>query len=148
MQDFDLKEWQPYIFILLGLGSILLSIFKKSDKTALKVTGHKAEGIIFALGYSSDNYSSSTQSSNVKDKVTIRFVTKDNQWITGDLKQDFAVFFSKQYKEGDAVDIYYDPLQPSNFFVDTKQSDAIARKFFTVIGFILCAVGIYQLLVY
>lgn len=146
MEDFNLKEFQPYIFILIGLGSMLIVLFKKSDKSTLKVNGEKAEGITYALGQKSNSYSSGNRSSNVKDKVTIRFLTKDQQWITGDLEQDFAAFFTNQYKEGQAVDVYYDPKQPSNFFVDTKQSEAKSRILFTVIGFMLMAVGVYQLL--
>ena len=45
MEDFTLKELQPYIFLLIGLGSVLLAIFKKSDKANLKETGQKAEGV-------------------------------------------------------------------------------------------------------
>jgi hypothetical protein len=145
MEDFNLKELQPYIFLLIGFASVLLAIFKKSDKATLKETGQKVQGIIYALGQSPDTTSSFTQNSNIKDIVTIRFVTLDKQWITGDLKQEFAVFFTKQYKEGDAVEVYYDPKQPSNFFVDTKQSEKTSRILFAGVGIILSAVGLYQL---
>ena len=141
-----MRELQPYIFLLIGLVSILLALFRKSDKATLKITGEKAEGIIYALGQNSDSYSSINRNSNVNDKVTIRFLTKDQQWITGDLKQDFAAFFTNQYKEGQAVEVYYDPKQPSNFFVDTKQSELKSRIIFAAIGFILMTVGIFQLL--
>jgi hypothetical protein len=145
MEDFNLKELQPYIFLLIGLASVLLAIFKKSDKATLKETGQKAQGIIYALGQRNNNTSSFMQNSNIKDKVTIRFLTLDKQWITGDLKQEFAVFFTKQYREGDAVEVYYDPKQPSNFFVDTKQSEKTSRILFAGVGIILSAVGLYQL---
>src|SRR5829696_6554147 len=102
MEDFNLKELQPYIFLLIGLGSVLLAIFKKSDKANLKETGQKTKGVIYALGQNANNTSLFTQNSTIKDKVTIRFLTLDKQWITGDLKQGFAAFFTKQYTEGDA----------------------------------------------
>ncbi|HZF64052.1 MAG TPA: DUF3592 domain-containing protein, partial [Chitinophagaceae bacterium] len=80
------------------------------------------------------------------DKVTIRFLTLDKQWITGDLKQEFAAFFTNQYKAGDAVEVYYDPKQPSHFFVDTKQSRRTARIIFACVGIVLFAAGLYQLM--
>jgi hypothetical protein len=146
MEDFNLKELQPYIFLIIGLGSLLLALFKKSDKANLKGTGQKAEGIIYALGQSSNSTRSFTRNSNIKDKVTIRFLTSDRQWITGDLKQEFAAFFTNQYKEGDAVEVYYDPKQPSHFFVETKQSERTARIIFAYVGIVLFATGLYQLM--
>jgi hypothetical protein len=146
MEDFNIKELQPYIFIIIGLGCVLLAIFKKSDKANLKQTGQKAEGIIYALGQNDNSTSTFTKNSNIKDKVTIRFLTLDKQWITGDLKQEFAAFFSNQYKEGDAVEVYYDSKQPSHFFVDTKQSERTSRIIFAGVGIVFSSIGFYQLL--
>ena len=146
MDDFSFKELQPYFFILIGLVSVLFAIFKKSDKSNLKNTGQKAEGIIYALEQNSNSYNSYTQNYNIKDKVTIRFLTLDKQWITGDLKQDFALFFTRQYKEGDTVDVFYDPKEPSNFFVETRQSEKTSRIILVAIGIVLGSVGLYQLI--
>jgi hypothetical protein len=146
MDDFTFKEIQPFIFLLIGLGSVLFAIFKKSNKANLKNTGQKAEGIIYALDQSSNSYNSNSQNLSIKDKVTVRFLTMDKQWITGDLEQEFAAFFTRQYKEGDTVDLYYDPEEPSNFFVDTRQSEKTSRIIFVAIGIVLGSVGLYQLL--
>lgn len=145
MEDFDLKVFQPYLFLLIGLGSVLLALFKKSSKAILKATGHKAEGIIYALDRC-PNQSSDTETSNIKDKVTVRFLTKDQKWITADIRQDFAAFYSKQYQLGETVEVYYDPKDPTSFIVDTKQSEVMARGGFVLIGAIFCVVGLYQLL--
>ena len=139
MEELNLRELQPYIFLLFGLASILFAVFSKSEKAKLKENGVKAEGIIYALGQS---FAGST---NVKNKVTIRFVTSDSQWITGDLDQDFATFFTGQYKEGDAIEVFYDAKDPSTFFVDTKQSEKISRMVFCIIGIALSGYGLYQL---
>ncbi|HEY0752010.1 MAG TPA: DUF3592 domain-containing protein [Chitinophagaceae bacterium] len=146
MEDFNIKELQPYIFILIGLGSTLLAIFKKSTTGNLKSTGQKTEGIVYALGQNLDTNTSYTQNFNIKNKVTVRFLTMDKQWITGDLKQEFAAFFTKQYKEGERVEVYYDPEKPTNFFVDTKQSEKAARIIVATVGIVLVSAGLYQLL--
>jgi hypothetical protein len=146
MEDFNLIELQPYLFLLIGLGGVLLAIFKKSGKANLKDTGEKAEGIIYALGQDSNDHSSFAQNSNIKDKVTIRFLTADKRWVTGDLKQEFAAFFTRQYKEAETVNVYYDPKEPSNFFVDSKQSEKPARIIFAAIGVVLVSLGLYELL--
>ncbi len=79
------------------------------------------------------------------NKVTVRFVTKEQEWITGEMKQEFAIFFTGQYKAGETVDVYYDPAKPSNFFIETGQSENKARLFIAAIGMIFCLIGLYQL---
>jgi hypothetical protein len=142
MPDFNFNELQPYLFVLIGVILLLTAVFR-STKSNLKNSGVKTEGIIYLLGYF--NNAGSGTPSNVKDKITVRFTTNKKEWITGDIEQKFAVFFTKQYKEGETVDIYYDPDNPSNFFVDTKQSETIGRLLFVVVGLAFCAIGIFQL---
>lgn len=140
MSDFDFSKLQPLIFTLLGVIVLLIAIFKRT-KSNLKTIGLRTEGIVYTLGCSNN----SDDSSNIKDKITVRFVTNKKEWITGNIKQDFAVYFTKQYKEGETVDVYYDPANPSNFYVDTKQSEITGRILFAIIGLIFCAIGLYQL---
>jgi len=45
-----------------------------------------------------------------------------------DLRQDFAIYFTNQYKVGDKVSVYYDIKNPENFLVDTKQSSEKANQ--------------------
>jgi len=146
MLDFDFDTLRPFIFILVGIVLVLIVVLKKSTKSNLKHTGLKTEGVVYALAARANNTSSINDSVNVKDKVTIRFVTQNKEWITGDIKQEFAAFFSGQYKEGQKVDVYYDPKNPSNFFVDTKQSEILSKIFFAVVGLTLILIGLYKLL--
>jgi hypothetical protein len=37
------------------------------------------------------------------DKVTVGFVTKSKEWVTADIEQAFATFFTGQYKPGEKV---------------------------------------------
>jgi hypothetical protein len=141
MEFFNVLELQPFLFLLIGLISILFSIFKKTKTADLKLTGEKTEGIIFELG----SRRSSSTNSNILDKVTVRFVTKSKKWVTADINQAFSTFFTGQYKLGEKIDVYYDPQDPSNFFVDTKQSEQMSSLIFGLIGMVLCIVGIYKL---
>ena len=145
MEDFNVTQLIPIILILIGTTCTLFGIFKKSKESALKANGKKAEGIIFSLEASRKN-DIDAHARNVQDIVTVRFVTESQEWITAEVKQDFAIFYTKQYKEGDTVQVYYDPKNPKSFYVDLKQSETLSRLFFSVGGLILIGVGLYKLL--
>ena len=142
MENINFQDLQPFIFIIAGLILIFLSVFKKSNNESLKTTGEKAEGIIFKLDR---NPTGSGEYSNVQDQVTIRFVTKDQRWITEPINQYFAVFYTKQYKEGQKVNVYYDPQDPLRFYIDSKQSVMIGRLVFASVGIVFSAIGFYQM---
>ena len=81
---------------------------------------------------------------NVNDKVIIRFVTRKQEWITGPIDQDFKIFFTGQYKDGDTVKVYYNPTLPSEFYVDTKQSELVTRIIGGLTGTCLTIIGLYM----
>jgi len=128
----------PYILIIAGLIGALLSIFKTTKNKILIQSGQKTEGIIF------DQRASSFDNNNTNDKVVVRFVTDKQEWITKEIDQDFAVFFTGQYKKGDRITIFYDRNNPNNFYVANKQSETIGRVFLFVVGVTIAAVGLYQ----
>jgi len=145
MEKFNIHDLRPFAFLLTGSIFILLAIFRRSKQAVLKTKGKKAEGIIFPL---ERNRSSNSDdfSPRVKEKVTIRFVTESQEWITAEIKQDFGIFYTKKYKEGDTVQVYYDPENPSSFFVDTNQLETSSRLLLAIAGLVCFALGIYQLL--
>ncbi len=96
----------PFVFFLTGITALLYALLKEDKIEKLKSTGEQCEGIIFQQSQK-NNYSS--DNSNYNDSVTVRFVTKKQEWITADMKQDFAIFYSGQYKDCDKVIVYYDP---------------------------------------
>ena len=120
MQNFDFRLLEPFLYLLIGLIAVLLPIIRRNQSISLKDTGEKVEGIVYDLGRYPYRFSDFENSVSVKDKVTIRFLTKKDEWITSDLKQPFTLFFTGQYKQGDKVEVYYDPINPTNFYVDNK----------------------------
>ncbi len=132
----------PYLSITYGLGSILYCLLTDTKYEKLKKTGLKAEGIIFDLDYDT-NPITSFNDSNIKDEVTVRFVTKDKEWITGKIKQPFALYITNQYKPGEKVIVYYDPNNPSDFFLDSKQSEFFGRLFVLITGILTLTLGLY-----
>lgn len=56
-------------------------------------------------------------------------------------KQGFEIL----YKQGQALDVYYDPENPVDFFVDTKQSEKVSKALLAIVGVAFCAVGFLQL---
>ena len=134
-------EYQPYIFIATGLLVLGFSVFSESGKSILKKTGVPVDGIIFEQDYSNNSGSTYT-----KDKISVRFVTQTLEWITGTIEQDFQTFYTGQYKNGETVKVYYDKDNPSNFYIDTKQSELIARIVIGLVGLLFSFIGIYGLL--
>ena len=141
------NEYQPYIFLLIGIALIVYSCFHKSTTGKLKETGIPVEGIIYEQSSGNDSSGMFGNSSNLKNKITVRFVTQDQDqlWITGVMNQDFAGFYTGQYKEGETVKVYYDKDNPTNFYVDTKQSETLGRIVFGLSGLAFIILGLYKL---
>lgn len=142
MLELYLKELLPFFPLAMGALCILAALFKKSPTASLRQTGLRTEGIIYAMS----TRALGSDTSYVMDKITVRFVTREGRWVTGDINQEFASFYTNQYKLGEKVEVFYDPQHPSSFFVKTKQSEERWRMLFLVIGLVFCAVGTIMLL--
>ena len=141
-------EYQPYIFVLLGLIALIFSVFWTTTNSKLKQTGISVDGIVFKQGFDDRfNQSFDNSSSYAKDKITIRFVTQTGEWITGVLRQDFGLFYTGQYKDGDTVKVYYEKSNPSDFYVDTKQSEFAGRLIVALVGLVFLIIGLYKLFI-
>jgi len=146
----DVKEfisslpWQTIIFCLFGVALIIISIFTSSSNKKFKESGITVDGIIFSLEENSNRRSSDNYSINVKDKITVRFLTVDNAWITEQFKTNFLIAYTGQYKEGESVKVTYDPQNPSNFIIASKQSEKIARLSIALIGLIFLVIGLFK----
>ena len=143
MQSLNLAHYQPYLLLLIGLIVMLFPLFYKSKTQTLEKTGERCEGIIFELGYS-NSFGSDINVSTTKDKITIRFVTNKKEWVTEDLHTDF-ISYTGQYKEGEKVVVIYNPENPSEFTIETKQSPLIVKLVFFSCGLVIVGAGIYEL---
>ncbi len=123
---------------------MIISLFYKSKTKNLEKTGERCEGIIFKLDYS-NSFGSDTTSSSTKNKITVRFVTNKKEWITEDLHTDFMISYTGQYKEGEKVAVIYNPENPSEFTIETKQSQTIGKLVLFFVGLIFVGAGIYEL---
>ena len=133
----DFTQYLPYALLTFGLIAIVKSCFHVSNKSNLKETGIPVDGIVFTQSADSVD--------DVNKKVVIRFVTKNQEWITEPIKQDFQIFYTGQYKDGDHVNVFYNPAAPTEFYVDTKQSELIPRILGGLLGICLILVGLYQI---
>src|SRR5438309_9973496 len=52
MESLNLGQYQPYLFLFIGIIAMIISLFYKSKTENLERTGERCEGIIFKLGYS------------------------------------------------------------------------------------------------
>jgi hypothetical protein len=133
-----LAMFTPYILPAIGITLILYSIFKKSTEEKLKWKGVYTEGIMFSQSGSYDF-------SNAPDKITVRFTTQKMEWITTIAKNDFATFYTGQYKTGDHVKVLYNSDNPSECVIVTKQSEKTVRIILICLGFALCIIGLIKL---
>lgn len=143
MESTDLTVIIPYILLVMGCIFIALPFIYKSTTEKLKSEGLKAEGIVFELG----PRSMSKVGAGVHDAITVRFVTEKKEWITSRLKQDISLFYTGQYKVGDKVEVYYDPVTPTNFMITTKQSPLVATVMITCGGIVMILISLYKILI-
>jgi hypothetical protein len=83
---------------------------------------------------------------SVRDKITVRFLTKKQEWITADIPVDGSVFYTGQYKAGDKIKLLYNPGNPRDFVVLTKQLPGLALLIVIVAGFLFLGIGVYMIL--
>ncbi len=146
MNQIDLTEYIPYFLLAIGLTLIAFACFFVSKNSKLKENGVLVDGIVFQQGR--DNVSNLSSgdfdNNNVNDMVIIRFVTKEQEWITAPINQDFKIFFTGQYKDGETVKVFYNPTKPSEFYVDTKQSELATRIIGGVTGLCMIIISLYM----
>lgn len=140
------QQYYPIIYIAVGIAALLYALLKSAAKVELKKTGVQVEGIVFKQDYQ-PNTRMSYNSPLIKDQIFIRFLTIKNEWITAPINQEFATFYSSQYKDGEKVTVYYDKDDPSIFYVSTKQSEFQGRFFLAFLGLFFILIGIYKYLV-
>ena len=130
----DLTQYLPFAAVALGLPMTVSACFRVSQKSNLKKVGIPVDGIVCKQ--------SDRSASNVNEKITIRFLTKEQEWITGPIDQGFELFYTGQYKNGDPVKVFYNPDKPTEFYVDTKQSVLLVRIIGCVTGICLTVFGL------
>lgn len=145
MDSINIQTTLPYLFSIIGGILIIYPIIKSHPRRELYTKGIKAEGIIFDLGIQEQSKDITTII-NLQNKVTVRFLTEKKEWITADIKNDFAVFYTSQYKIGEKISVRYNPENPSDFVVETKQIIANAKLLFIGIGLIFLLFGLVQIL--
>lgn len=135
---------QAGILLLLGLAFITISLYTTSAYKKLHKSGRSAEGIIFKLESGDTFTGTSDFSGNAKNIITVRFLTSESLWITGQVKSQFLISYTGQYKEGEKVQVKYNPDQPAEFILETRQSETTGRIIVFAAGLIMMASGIYQ----
>lgn len=121
----------PVSMLIVGVCVTWYGIYKKRKILRLRNSGLEAEGIVFDLTKNNDEESA--------DKWVIRFLTKDNIWIT---KEPSVYFPHYGKKKGEKVQVFYDPDNPDDFIIHNP----ITFPVFTiaiVVGFIITAIGLF-----
>jgi hypothetical protein len=96
--------------ILLAGGAFLtvLGVWKINERRKLLKIGIKVEGVVFKIEEEQDKR-------GISYYPVIRYVTLEKEWIT---KKYNTGTNPPAYKEGDTVNVIYDPIDKEHFIVD------------------------------
>lgn len=142
LQDL-ITTFTPYILPAIGIILILYATFKKSTEEKLKGKGIFAEGIVLEQSYRLHSFSDGF--SAAPDKITVRFLIRSNEWITTVTKNNFGIYYTNQYKNGESVKVLYNADKPDECVIVSKQSEQASRIVLICFGFVLCIIGIILL---
>lgn len=102
------------IYILIAAIAVVIVVSLILKRKKLLAAGIQAEGVVFQLNYVNDISVDTSSGSTGMYYPVIRFLTKENEWIT----QQYDIGrYPSVYKEGDKVVIFYDPTDPTNFII-------------------------------
>lgn len=140
-----------FFAIAIGMACILYSALANTFRKLFLKKGEVVQGIIFDVEPIARTYISvgnSYDDFGHDDKVTIRFTTKKQEWITVDLDtaSGFIIRYRGKYKQGDKVLVIYKPENPYDFYVVSPKVSDKEQILFAIAGFVFIGVGIYFLL--
>ena len=123
--NITVNEW---IILAVGLFAIVWGIGKVNERRKLLKTGIKVVGVVFKL---------EKRLGSGKDRIplyypVIRYVTLNEEWITKEY--DEAGSNPSMYKEGEKVNVIYDPDDNNHFIIDGFMN--------RILGFVGIAVGV------
>lgn len=143
-----LHTFGPYVLMAVGLTLVLYALINSDKKAKLRDSGLEAEGIVFDVQNQRDYTFENEIMKEFQDRsknIIVRFVTNKLEWVTAPIDQDFQMFYTWQYSQGDKVKVFYDPENPNNFYVDTKQSVLVGRLSLIASGAGMAVAGYYQI---
>jgi len=121
-----------YLFLIMGIASLLIAALlfysdQKQSKTWVRTTGTVID-ISQSIGLSDKNQIPIIQ---FKDETNKEWKTKTTSSISGAL-----------YKIGDSINIYYNPLNPSEIMIDNIFHRFIGIFLFSLFGVICVCSGL------
>ena len=140
-----------FFAIAIGMGLILYSLLANAFRKLFLKKGEIVPGVIYdvetviqtriAIG---DTYNDFRKA----DKVTVRFTTKKQEWITADLDRPFWWIIGRRglYRQGERVLVIYQPGNPYNFEIVRLKTSETEKIVFAIAGLVFIAVGIYFLI--
>jgi len=125
-----------YIFLSIGVGALLIigGITYRSKKQNLLNNGKVAHAIIFKMEQQEHGY-----------HPVVRFLTEDKRWITHELKTGFDL---DSYKEGDNIDVIYDPDDLTNIEIHQPGLISFLSVLPIILGITFFLFGLYKFITY
>lgn len=124
------------VLFVVGLALFLFGWVKYRERRRLLRTGIRAKGVVFQV-INNGNSSSTTY------YPVVRFLTAANDWVTEKYRTGGNRW---TYKEGDTVNVVYDPLNPGRFILDDTRLKNTAPGFiFGGVLLIIISVGLLVL---
>jgi Protein of unknown function (DUF3592) len=120
------------LFIIGGIISVYMSLKSIKLRNRLQQNGTVTEGIVFDFVSENENLRGDMQ--NTPTPI-IRFVTKNQQWITQPANNSFI---SNQLRQGDKVTVVYDDKEPEQFILKSTFNQVWLYYFLVIAG--LCSI--------
>lgn len=142
MKFLDIISSTPWPTIILILGGVISIVYAIIEPTMAGEPGQKgitADAMVIFL-------EGSHRTIMGVDEITVRFLTKEKKWITGKPKPSSSENPTRQYEEGQTLQIVYDPMEPSNFMIKTNRPAPLGRILMIAAGVILFFAGIVNII--
>jgi hypothetical protein len=131
--------WPTIILCLGGVISIAYAIIEPSMASEPDQKGITADAMVILLEGAEPSVMNSSE-------ITVRFLTKEKKWITGKPKTSLTDTLTRQYEEGQTLQIVYDPNDPSHFTIKTNRPAPLGRILMIAAGLILFFAGIVNII--
>ena len=138
--------WSSFFLIIIAL--ILIGVFLRQSSFYDKINknGIEVEGIVFSVDRRMVNSFINNFNASYYYEITVRFLTKENVWVTQKNNSSWIVSYMDQYKEGEKVKVKYDPQDPSNFIVGQKAVAVFGLYTVLIVGLIFFGLGVFQII--
>lgn len=150
--DFVQEHAYGLLFVAAGLLLLIYSVLKMWSLISFNQNGIKTDGVIFRIEergrvfFGSHSINDPDYRIHHKQLITVRFLTTEKEWITAEYNPDLNLSYSSQYEEGDRIKVRYNPKDPTDFILLTKQPEWLLISLSFLVALAIVAYGAWEMI--